>query len=707
MPIDAYGSVVRENATQAFDSGALCANRTPKAVPDDIAVRPSQKLMQPMQVTASSVDQTVRERGPFCNAGSQQWPPHFWTHARLPQARGWHLLNEVTYAMWAGATSGRTALQVGPFVTDKFDTLSITSLVPATSEAGVAGGVFTILEAAGTLHLTWKAGRKKFELDECKREHAQGHARFQQGDAQCEARIAWLLARKRELEAHLRNWQVDEASHPLPQSAHATDANALPRKLLDARFELRDTNIALEKLALGLIADIEHYILYEQAANELAQANDNVHTLGMAAARDVVIQLGGTGCNVASAVSKAGVAGVDLATVGVAGGAFSVAMGVLHMAAGLLAWHQSARRLDDIQSARGRAAEWRTPERRRQRVSAIADSLHEARHSVAASSAANRPAQVPGPQSAERAQQAESDKRADIQRANELVDILMHHRDKAFDVIETAERQKIRWAKVRVIYGAVSVAIGIGAILATTAFGVIAPVGIIVGAVALLVGTVWLVTACIRIYKDRRAARAQLAWDAQALAQAQHIVDAQREGTVEEMRNNKYLTIDVLLRALFDGERPVARRALWEILIGLEMDRALLRALELQLSVRLDEVYEDDRKTMMERMRCCASATDEAALKTLLEGMSLRSDDAVLGRLRRLFQDFIEGKTTMRLEYERRAGFFSCLAGSLPAWRRRKRGVGGSQRARLAIPPPTPSDPQTSMPGCRAAGPGR
>ncbi|MFX7140564.1 hypothetical protein ABTH88_21775, partial [Acinetobacter baumannii] len=76
----------------------------------------------------------------------------------------------------------------------------------------------------------------------------------------------------------------------------------------------------LQDQALALVNDLKQYIQYEQAANELANATDNVHALGLATARDVVIQLGGTACNVAATLGKAGVPGVNLAAAGVAGG---------------------------------------------------------------------------------------------------------------------------------------------------------------------------------------------------------------------------------------------------------------------------------------------------------------------------------------------------------------------------------------------------
>ncbi|UZN51066.1 hypothetical protein KZ686_22160 [Cupriavidus cauae] len=689
MPINACGSVVRETQREAFQPDVSTGNHSAGAAMGDTTVRRSHGLLQPERASSSRVEHVAGHREPIGGASGEQWPPGFATHARLAQAREWHLLNEVTYAIWGGATTGRAGLQVSAFATGKFDTLSITSLAPATSEAGVAGAVFAIVEAAGVLHLTWKAGRKKVELDECKRQNAQGHAHFVQRHAERQRRIGWLLARQRALEGTLPGLPASESSDQRPHAGLVADDKASAAMLADVALELRDVRIGLEKQALDLVEDLEHYILYEQAANELGQANDNIRALGVATARDVVIQLGGSACTVASAVGKAGVPGVELAPVGVAGGAFSVAMGALHMAAGFLSWYQSARRLDDIRAARGRGSNWLTSDYRRQRAAAIADAFHETRSEMAFGTP-NSQADGAALQSAEQTQRMQQalqpgpSRRADIERANELVDILMHHREQAFQTIESAERRKIWWSRLRTIYGAVSVGIGVGAILATTAFGLIPPVGIIVGAVALLAGTVWLLIACVRLYQDRRAGRAESARDEQARAQVGHFVEAKRDATVDDMRNNRFLAIDVLLRALFDHEQPVARGVLWEVLAALEMDRALIHALELRSSVRLDSVYADDRRTMIERARCCASAIDEAALKKVIEGMSLRSDDAMLALLRQLFQDFIEGKTPMRLEYQRRTGFFAYLAGQLPAGVRSRLGLGSRPAARPA-----------------------
>ncbi|WP_256083962.1 hypothetical protein, partial [Staphylococcus aureus] len=133
--------------------------------------------------------------------------------------------------------------------------------------------------------------------------------------------------------------------------------------------------------------------------------------------------------------------------------------------------------------------------------------------------------------------------------------------------------------------------------------------------------------------------------DVQAHAQARHVLDARREATIEEMRDNKFLAIEALLKALVDRDRPVTRDALWKALADLGMDQTLLQALELRSRVRLDEIYADDRQTMIDSRRCCASSADEMALRNLIESMTLRTDEAMLKPLRQLFQDFVDGKT--------------------------------------------------------------
>ncbi|MFX6027653.1 hypothetical protein ABTE84_20100, partial [Acinetobacter baumannii] len=81
----------------------------------------------------------------------------------------------------------------------------------------------------------------------------------------------------------------------------------------------------------------------------------------------------------------------NLAAAGVAGGAFSVAMGTMHVAAGALAWYQSTRRLEDIEAARGRGPDWQNPIARQRRVSDIAQGLPSERRHNAASATVSVP----------------------------------------------------------------------------------------------------------------------------------------------------------------------------------------------------------------------------------------------------------------------------------------------------------------------------
>ncbi|KAA6129282.1 hypothetical protein [Cupriavidus cauae] len=373
-----------------------------------------------------------------------------------------------------GFDDGRSRDPPGDRFCDRKDGYAVHYLSRASDErSGVGRGVFAILEAAGTVHLTWKADRKKSELKEYIRQCANGHERFVHGDDEYKERIAWLFDRQRELEALLRNWPVDDENKPLPEIAHESDPTQPPRKLADTEAGLQDVVEQLKERALELVKDLKDYIQYEQAANELADATDNIHALGLATARDVVIQLGGTACSVAATLGKAGVPGVNLAAAGVAGGAFSVAMGTMHVAAGALAWYQATRRLEDIQAARIRGSDWQDPHARQRRVSDIASALPQERPRNAASAKASVPVIAQQHEPAQEVEHAESARLADIQRANDMIEVMMHHREKAFGAIEAAERLKIWWAKFRMAYGGVSIGIGTGLIVAAAVFGLV------------------------------------------------------------------------------------------------------------------------------------------------------------------------------------------------------------------------------------------
>lgn len=615
--------------------------------------------------------------------GEPTWPPTFLPHAKLAEAKGWHLLNEVTYGAWGLATAGRAVLQISVAAAGKLDTFSLTSYLPATNEAGLLGGAFAVTEALGTVLLIYKAGTKRSESKAALREHAAGHKRFIQEDPARDARIQSSLSEQRRLLKQIETWPLDEARQPMAEIPCGHDPEEPPLKYAEVLAGLKLTLAKLTEEALNLVKDLEHYIQYERASNELSEATDNIHTLGVATARDVVVQLGGTACNVATAIGKAGIAGVDLAATGVAGGAFSAAMGTMHMAAGMLAWYQGTRRLEDVSAARRHGLDWQSAESRQQRVSAIADTVPAAR--PADTKSAMAPTGQGQPESAER---AESAKLADVRRANDMVDVMMHHREKSFQAIEKSEQRKTWWAKFRMVYGAGSATIGTGLILASTVFGLIPPVGIALGACALILGTVWLASAFVRNHKDRRNTNAQHENDKRAFAEAQRILSQRRQPTVEEMRNNRFLAIDALLKALLDRDRPITRDALLTAMTELGMDKALFDALELRSHVQLDQTYADDRKALIDKLRCCASDEEEKAIKAMVERMTVRSDEAVLKPLRQLFQDFVEGRTSMRQEYERRSGFFAFLAEKL----RGKFGSGLSTAPQGVLPGTAPAD---------------
>lgn len=574
-------------------------------------------------------------------------------------------MNEATFGAWGAATATRAAIQVGTIATGQTETFSISSHLPAGNEGALVGGVFALIEAFGTAHLGWKAGRKKRELEAAIRAHADGHARFVRGDAIREAVVEDLLKRKRDYMMRLETWPRDEAMNRLPEIRQVEDPAVPPLKLVDYEQKLKDAQSNLEMRAMDLVEDLEHYIQYEQAANELGQAIDNVHALGIAAARDVVIQLGANACNYAVSAAKLGAPGVDIAAAGVAGGAFGMAMGALHMGAGAVSWYQSQRRLDDVQAARNRGLVWQAAESRQQQVLRLAnDPLRVPQVPAAVAQepmAAAAPAIAPP---------TDPDKQADIQRANDMIEVVLHHRDQAFRVIEEDERRNIWRSKVRMAYGALSIAIGAGVIVATTVFALVPPVGLVLGAVALLAGTCWLVFGSGKNTNDRSKDKGRAEGDKQAIADAKRIVGQQGQPTIEQMRNNRFLAIEAMLSALRDRNRPVTRQALTDALIDLGMGPVLLQALELGSSVRLDETYKKDREDMLKKLRCGATRMgvqkrEKERLEKMIETMPLRTDEAMLEPLRHLFQDVIEGKTSMRQEYERRVGFFAFMRAKL------------------------------------------
>lgn len=594
------------------------------------------------------------------------WPPPYLSHAKLSETKGWHLLNEVTYGLWSAVTVGREAMHIAVSSTDELKTFSATSYLPAANEGALVGSTFALIEAIGTAHLVWKAGRKKSELDQALGKHAEGRDRFVNGNPE----IASLLGERHALSTLLNTWPCDAEAKLLPDWQR--DSSASPLNLQRTQADLKGVEQKLEKLALDLAADFEHYVRYEQAANQLAEASDNLHSMGVAAARDSVVQLGGAACNATEAAVKLGVQGVDLAANSIASGAFSLAMGAFHMGAGAVGWYQSERRLVDLAVVRQRGLDLQTADGRERQVLGAAERHRQwlTEQAARTGSAAVQQSHVASAAAAASPQSAE-----DVESAKELIEIVLHHQEKAFQAIEATELKKKSRAKFRMGYATAAMAIGVGFVVFAT-LGSGGVVGTILLAAALALGTFWLVSGVVRFVKDRIEANGQAQRDKQWLATAQRIAQEQRKPTVDEMRENRFVAIDAMLKALLDSERPIIRCALTEALVSLGMDANLLEAIRLRSSIRLDSTYAKDREEISQKLRCFASQAQTEALKSAMEGMALRSDEAMLKPLRHLFQEFIEGKTAMRQQYERRSGALAFLRDRLPEPFWKKIGVG-------------------------------
>ncbi|MBY4948558.1 hypothetical protein K6V92_18245 [Cupriavidus respiraculi] len=522
----------------------------------------------------------------------------------------------------------------------------------------MASSVFAVIEAIGTAHLISKQWKKKSEIDRALVEHADGHARFTADSPS----VSSLLAKRGALLTLLDAWPRDEDETPV--RVWQRSGEAIPLNWESINRHLNAVEAKLESDALDLVDDFEHYVVYEQAANQLADSSDNVRALGIAVARDCVVQLGGTGCNAADAATKFGAHGVDLVANGIASGAFGIAMGALHVGAGMLGWYQAERRLQDLEAVRQRGANLRTPQGREAHVrsaieghqqwliaEAARTELDGVRHLHMANAAAVGSART----------------QDDVVAAKELVEVLTMHQAQALKNIEATELKKSSRAKSRIAYGTVSMLMGAGAIIAATVAsgGIFA---LVLSAVGFGLGVYWLGSAFLRFFMDRIEANLVARRDGQQKVEAERILKEHRRPTIHEMRRNRFVAIDAMLLALFDGDRPISGRALADALTSLGMDRNLVEALKLRSTVRLDTIYAADRDEILEKLRCFASKRQKEALKAAIGGMTLRSDEALLKSLRQLFQEFIEGKTAMRQEYERRTGVFSYLGQKVRGW---------------------------------------
>jgi hypothetical protein len=675
-------TVIRQEASASNES------RDPHRLHFPIDVEPQAVAL----AVSEDSDRSAGPASPESDRSSQEatWPPPFLSQAKLVEAKGWHLLNEFTYGLWAVTTAGRETVHILGWVKGEPGTYSISSHLPSSNEGAMVSGAFAVLEAAGTAHLVRKEQKKKSDIVKALAEHAAGRDRFIGGNTE----IAALLGERHALLTLLERWPRDETAQPLPE----WKANPTSPLLSFERTQSHREKILseLEKLALDLAADYEHYVLYEQAANQLAESTDNVRSMGVAAARDCVVQLGGTACNAADTAVKLGAAhGVDLVANSIAGGAFGVAMGALHIGSGMVGWYQAERRLADLELARSRRTDLQTVQGREQLVQEAAEHhrqwlIAQADRTQSAGVREVHMARATAPASA-------ATVAADVATAKALVGILMHHQREAFDTIEAAERIKLSRAKFRMRYGALSMVMGAGFIIAATvASGGIFPLVLTTAALAL--GTFWIVSGIIRSALDRVNASGEKKRESQLKAQAQRIRHENRDPTSDEMRDNKFVAIDSMLGVLLDGDRPVTRCALTDALASLGMDANLLEALRLRSTIRLDKQYAKDKEEIDKLLRCFSSQARTEVLKRDMNAMELRSDEAILKPLRQLFQQFIEGHTAMRQQYERRTDALTFLRGKVRELLRNEPGVDASpqQVARQVDPAAIAAFPEAS-----------
>ncbi|MFC4435116.1 hypothetical protein [Cupriavidus respiraculi] len=600
------------------------------------------------------------------------------------------MLNQYTYGLWAMAAAGREVIHILGWAKGDPASISIASHLPASNGGAMVSGVFAVLEAAGTAHLVWKEKKKKSEIDRALREHADGHERFIAGNPG----IASLLGERHALTSLLQTWPRDDSGGRIAEWQRDSIVPMFNLQRVEA--DLKDVGSKLEKLALELADNFEHYVLYEKAANQLTESNDNIRALGIAVARDCVVQLGGTACNATDTATKLGAHGVDLVANGIASGAFGIAMGALHVGAGIVGWYQSERRLQDLKVVRNLRSDLRTSQGRDAHVQ---HAIVTHRQWLIDEAAQTQCADVRNVHTANAAATMSAEAAGDVAAAKQLVEVLTHHQAKAFQSIESTELKKNSRAKQRVAYGTVSIVMGAGAIVAATVAsgGIFA---LVLSAVAFGLGFYWLGSAFLRFLMDRIEENLVARRDTQQKIEAERILKESRRPTIHEMRRNKFVAIDGMLMALIDGERPITRCALADALISLGMDRNLVEALRLRSTVRLDGTYAQDREDILKKLRCFVAHSQTDALKAAIGGTTLRNDEAMLKSLRQLFQEFIEGRTAMRQQYERRTGALAFLAQRFREWLPGKCIVSEQQRVESPAPFAPPSEAQT-----RAAAP--
>ncbi|MFL9950752.1 hypothetical protein PQR68_32665 [Paraburkholderia agricolaris] len=299
---------------------------------------------------------------------------------------------------------------------------------------------------------------------------------------------------------------------------------------------------------VGGAKDAVHYLKYSKASSDRQGAQRTVSRVAIYFARDCVAQLAGVGNRLASAsVTLVGLLGRNAVQVssiasGVAGGAFAMLSGLLHVVQGGLEIRHASKAISAAQSAKARAGSFADGGR----VSVDVLASNAAWETPAGKLRERKIAKL-----TEAAGRLGKTSKEELAQVKKVIKHCFYAFEKNQDTSIATNRRAITAAKWRIAFGAAGIGIGV-AVTALTVIGTGGVALLAIGAVSALLGVGWTAYACIKyrrvVRETGETCNAGVAFKAQARKLLDLPLGEAESQFLSTMRTNGYAAGALLAR---------------------------------------------------------------------------------------------------------------------------------------------------------------
>ncbi|MFM0305587.1 hypothetical protein PQQ99_36300 [Paraburkholderia sediminicola] len=386
-----------------------------------------------------------------------------------------------------------------------------------------------------------------------------------------------------------------------------------------------------------------HYLKYSKAGSDRQAAQRTVSRVAIYFARDCAVQLAGVGNRLASlSVTLVGLLGRNAVQVssfasGVAGGAFAMLSGLLHVVQGGLEIRHASKTISAAQSAKARAGSFADEGR----VSVETLANNAAWETPAGKLRERKIAKL-----TEAAGRLGKTSKEELTRVKEVIKHCFYAFEKNQDMSIATNRRAITAAKWRIAFGAAGIGIGV-AVTALTVIGTGGIALLAIGAVSALLGVGWTMYACIKyrrvVHETGETHKAGVELKAQARKLLDLPLQEAESQFLKTMQTNGYAAGALLARymegakqaSLLDeaGDTWQRNGAAYKALVGEACHTLISPTRKENVDVE-DEVVELTRGTSEDGLPRTGNAEDN-----LLPRLGL-SDVARLTCIREAYRDF-------------------------------------------------------------------